>query len=213
MSGSVAVTRGDELLGVLSGDPAISHSNTLLGDVDKLLSQTQIALPEIDLFAVATGPGSFTGLRIGLATIKALAETLGDRAPAYRRWKQLQLRQVCLKGRWPCCRPDAGKCLRSCLMFQTRIQSKRSMNQRTFRQHASSKDMVDLENVTWCGQGAIINRELIEGAGWWPRLAYRSKHHSGASRRQTCPNQIQTTISSKTLIRYARFTCARRMLS
>jgi tRNA threonylcarbamoyladenosine biosynthesis protein TsaB len=76
MSGSVAVTRGDELLGVIGGDPAISHSNTLLADVDKVLSQTQIALPEIDLFAVATGPGSFTGLRIGLATIKALASTL-----------------------------------------------------------------------------------------------------------------------------------------
>lgn len=76
MSGSVAATRGDELLGVIGGDPAISHSNTLLVDIDKLLSQTQIALPEIDLFAVATGPGSFTGLRIGIATIKALAETL-----------------------------------------------------------------------------------------------------------------------------------------
>ena len=76
LSGSVAVTRGAELLGVIGGDPAISHSNTLLADVDKLLAQTQINLSEIDLFAVATGPGSFTGLRIGLATIKALGTTL-----------------------------------------------------------------------------------------------------------------------------------------
>lgn len=76
LSGSVAVTRGDELLGVIGGDPAISHSNTLLDDVDKLLSQTQVSLSEIDLFAVAVGPGSFTGLRIGLATIKALGTTL-----------------------------------------------------------------------------------------------------------------------------------------
>lgn len=76
LSGSVAVTRGDDLLGVIGGDPAISHSNTLLADVDKLLAQTRIELSAIDLFAVATGPGSFTGLRIGIATIKALAETL-----------------------------------------------------------------------------------------------------------------------------------------
>ena len=76
LSGSVAVTRGDEVLGVIGGDPAISHSNTLLADVDKLLAQTQLDLSEIDLFAVATGPGSFTGLRIGIATIKALADTL-----------------------------------------------------------------------------------------------------------------------------------------
>jgi tRNA threonylcarbamoyladenosine biosynthesis protein TsaB len=40
------------------------------------LAQTQIGLSEVDLFAVATGPGSFTGLRIGIATIKALAATL-----------------------------------------------------------------------------------------------------------------------------------------
>ncbi|HKR22298.1 MAG TPA: tRNA (adenosine(37)-N6)-threonylcarbamoyltransferase complex dimerization subunit type 1 TsaB, partial [Pyrinomonadaceae bacterium] len=76
LSGSVAVTRGSEMVGVIGGDPDISHSNTLLVDVDKLLDQTQLALPEIDLFAVATGPGSFTGLRIGIATIKALAATL-----------------------------------------------------------------------------------------------------------------------------------------
>src|SRR6185295_791103 len=81
LSGSIAIARGEQVLGVISGDPQISHSNTLLRDVDKLLTQTQITLPEIDLFAVATGPGSFTGLRIGIATTKALAATL-DRPTA-----------------------------------------------------------------------------------------------------------------------------------
>ena len=81
MSGSVAISRGDEILGVVTGDASISHSNTLLADVDRLLNETKIALAEIGLFAVATGPGSFTGLRIGIATIKALAATL-DRPTA-----------------------------------------------------------------------------------------------------------------------------------
>src|SRR5204863_4448137 len=54
----------------------ISHSNTLLADLDKLLAETKTKLPAIDLFAVAAGPGSFTGLRIGIATVKALAATL-----------------------------------------------------------------------------------------------------------------------------------------
>src|SRR6185436_3238007 len=76
MAGSVALSRGDEIVGVVSGDPRVSHSNTLLGDVDKLLTDTRVELSEIDLFAAATGPGSFTGLRIGLATIKALSATL-----------------------------------------------------------------------------------------------------------------------------------------
>ena len=46
LSGSVAVSRGDEILGIIAGDASISHSNTLLDDVDKLLTATQIALPE-----------------------------------------------------------------------------------------------------------------------------------------------------------------------
>lgn len=76
LSGSICVTRGSEMLGSYRGDPQISHSNTLLLDIDRLLSRTRIKLTEISLFAVAVGPGSFTGLRIGIATVKGLAETL-----------------------------------------------------------------------------------------------------------------------------------------
>jgi tRNA threonylcarbamoyladenosine biosynthesis protein TsaB len=76
MAGSIALVRADEVIGGFKGDPGISHSNTLLADLDKLLSETNIELAQVELFAVAAGPGSFTGLRIGIATVKALAETL-----------------------------------------------------------------------------------------------------------------------------------------
>src|ERR1043166_8042437 len=76
LAGSIAIMRGGEVVGTSNGDPAVSHSNTLLADLDRLLSETRIKLPHIDLFAVAAGPGSFTGLRIGIATVKALAATL-----------------------------------------------------------------------------------------------------------------------------------------
>src|SRR5215204_5825275 len=76
LSGSVAVSRGEHILAAYAGDSGVSHSNTLLHDIDKLLHEVQIDLAEIDLFAVATGPGSFTGLRIGIATVKGLAATL-----------------------------------------------------------------------------------------------------------------------------------------
>src|SRR5215213_11858472 len=77
LSGSVALSRGAHILAAFAGDSGVSHSNTLLHDIDKLLHQAQVELSEIDLFAVANGPGSFTGLRIGIATIKGLAATLG----------------------------------------------------------------------------------------------------------------------------------------
>jgi tRNA threonylcarbamoyladenosine biosynthesis protein TsaB len=76
LAGSVALVRGEEILATLAGDATVSHSNTLLSDIDKVLASARIELSEIDVFAVATGPGSFTGLRIGIATVKGLAATL-----------------------------------------------------------------------------------------------------------------------------------------
>jgi tRNA threonylcarbamoyladenosine biosynthesis protein TsaB len=76
LAGSLALVRGDETLASSSGDPGSSHSNTLLKEIDQLLASTNIQLRDVDLFAVAVGPGSFTGLRIGIATVKALAATL-----------------------------------------------------------------------------------------------------------------------------------------
>ncbi|HEY6804098.1 MAG TPA: tRNA (adenosine(37)-N6)-threonylcarbamoyltransferase complex dimerization subunit type 1 TsaB [Pyrinomonadaceae bacterium] len=76
LSGSIAINRGAEVLASSSGNPDVSHSNTLLADIDRLLSTTNLTIRDMDVFAVASGPGSFTGLRIGIATIKALAATL-----------------------------------------------------------------------------------------------------------------------------------------
>ena len=77
LGGSVCLARGDSILISRTGDPAISHSNSLLRDINSCLDEAAVKLPEIDLFAAASGPGSFTGLRIGLATVKALSRTLG----------------------------------------------------------------------------------------------------------------------------------------
>lgn len=56
-----------------AGDAVVSHSANLIEMIETVLSQAGVTLSDIGLFAVASGPGSFTGLRIGLATVKALA--------------------------------------------------------------------------------------------------------------------------------------------
>ena len=76
MGGSVCLARGADVLATRIGDASISHSNTLLRDISELLKEAGVSLGEVELFAAAVGPGSFTGLRIGLATTKALAATL-----------------------------------------------------------------------------------------------------------------------------------------
>ena len=77
MGGSVCISRGAALLAYNVGEPRVSHSHTLLSDINRALAGSRTKLGEIELFAVASGPGSFTGLRIGIASIKALAATFG----------------------------------------------------------------------------------------------------------------------------------------
>lgn len=72
-AGSVAIVKDKTLLGEAFVNVGLTHSQTLMPMVADLLKNTDISLDEIDAFAVSVGPGSFTGLRIGLASIKGMA--------------------------------------------------------------------------------------------------------------------------------------------
>jgi tRNA threonylcarbamoyladenosine biosynthesis protein TsaB len=78
-AGSVALARGREILASVIGDAGASHSNDLISSVEKVLGDAGVKLSDVDLFAAAVGPGSFTGLRIGLATVKSFAVCTGKR--------------------------------------------------------------------------------------------------------------------------------------
>jgi tRNA threonylcarbamoyladenosine biosynthesis protein TsaB len=77
--GSVALAREGRILAVDAGDVAIAHGTRLPGDLARVLDAHGLRLADVDLFAVAAGPGSFTGLRIGIATMQGLA--LGNGKP------------------------------------------------------------------------------------------------------------------------------------
>jgi tRNA threonylcarbamoyladenosine biosynthesis protein TsaB len=72
-AGSVAVVDGDRVLVDERGDPSRSHAERLPGDLLAALARAGMTLAEVEVFAVASGPGSFTGLRIGIATMQGLA--------------------------------------------------------------------------------------------------------------------------------------------
>jgi tRNA threonylcarbamoyladenosine biosynthesis protein TsaB len=158
LSGSVALSRGEQILAAFAGDSGTSHSNTLLNDIDKLLRETQVDLSEIDLFAVATGPGSFTGLRIGIAldrpcagipTLHAVALAAGD---SYRSIALL----------------PAGRGEVFAQLFSVSEGVVTALDNAT---HISPQKLLDkyssLQNVLWCGEGAIANKAVIEKEPGW----------------------------------------------
>ena len=69
----VALMRDGELLYDCFLNGGLSHSETLMGLIDTAFKATGLTPADVDLYGVCAGPGSFTGLRIGLATVKGLA--------------------------------------------------------------------------------------------------------------------------------------------
>ncbi len=78
-SAAVAVSDGDDILAESFINNGYTHSETLLPLVAKTLEKAGKTISQVDAFALTNGPGSFTGLRIGCATVKGLA---GER-PCY----------------------------------------------------------------------------------------------------------------------------------
>lgn len=74
---SVAVTDGKTLVSECFVNAGLTHSRTLMPMVDNALTQADMNINDIDAFCVNAGPGSFTGIRIGVAAVKGLALTSG----------------------------------------------------------------------------------------------------------------------------------------
>ncbi|MDR1927504.1 MAG: tRNA (adenosine(37)-N6)-threonylcarbamoyltransferase complex dimerization subunit type 1 TsaB [Oscillospiraceae bacterium] len=76
-SASAALVRAGALLGECFACTARKHSAVLLPMIEQLFAQTGLGLEQVDRFAVTNGPGSFTGVRIGVSLVKGLAQARG----------------------------------------------------------------------------------------------------------------------------------------
>lgn len=79
LTATVAVCIDGEVKGEMSFTTSLTHSETIMPMIDEVLKRTNLTINDIDLFACSEGPGSFTGLRIGIGTVKGLSYGLGKK--------------------------------------------------------------------------------------------------------------------------------------
>jgi tRNA threonylcarbamoyladenosine biosynthesis protein TsaB len=81
-SGSTAVVHDGVVRVERAGDPAITYGERLPAELSTILDEAGTRIEDIELFAVAAGPGSFTGMRVGIATVQGLAMARGKQVVA-----------------------------------------------------------------------------------------------------------------------------------
>src|SRR5438045_2296487 len=74
---SFAIARGAEIIASSQSDASIPHSKIFFNLLSNLLQSAGFSITDVNLFAAAVGPGSFTGLRVGLSAIKGLSHATG----------------------------------------------------------------------------------------------------------------------------------------
>lgn len=79
VTASVAITENGRILSEKFINNGLTHSQTLMPMVEETLKDSGVSVKDIDLFAITNGPGSFTGVRIGIASVKGMADALNKK--------------------------------------------------------------------------------------------------------------------------------------
>ena len=166
VTASVAVAEDERLLAQSFQNSGLTHSATLMPMAADLLKNTGLTLDQMDVVAVAAGPGSFTGVRIGVAAAKGLAWP-GDKPCAPCSTLESMAWQCAHMGGEICAAMDARRNQVYCARFWaedgglTRLTEDRAMglDQLTEEVRASGRPQ------TLVGDGALLVRAALEERG------------------------------------------------
>lgn len=180
---SVAVVEEDNLLAEYTVNYKKTHSQTLMPMLDEIVRMTELSLDTVDAIAVAGGPGSFTGLRIGSATAKGLGLALGKPIINIPTVDGLAY-NLCGAAGLVCPMMDARRNQVYTGIF--RFEGNRLITVRE-QMAADVCEVVELlnemqEQVTFCGDGIPVYRDLIEEHIRIPRFyapAHMNKQRAG----------------------------------
>lgn len=161
MMGAVGIIDDEELVAELRTNIAATHSERLMLHVDGLLKSARLTLNDVDGLAVTTGPGSFTGLRIGLAAAKAMAYATGKPVAGIPTLDALA-------DNLPFCRyqvaavMDARKKMVYAAIYRQAGMRKESIMPATVMTPDELIEMIT-EPTVFLGEGAYVYRGLLEG--------------------------------------------------
>ena len=142
--GSVCVLRDSEVLQSVEHDSSDDYSLWLLPAIDRALQCAGLTFPDIDVYVAASGPGSFTGVRVGLTTVKAWAEVTDKPIVGVSRLEALAIQAD----------PAAGECVAAF----TNAQRKQIFGA-LYRRNSDGKDSG--HTLTRIGDEAVIAPEAF----------------------------------------------------
>jgi tRNA threonylcarbamoyladenosine biosynthesis protein TsaB len=161
-AGSAALLKNKSLIGEVNLDSSVTYSERLLPAVHFLLESYNLEIKDIEGFAVAAGPGSFTGIRIGVSTVKSFAYATQKPVVPVSGLKALALKMQHPQSRLLCPLNDAKKNE----VYSALFESKKGRLQEIFPQGAYSPDRLfsllpSNRIIYFLGSGVDLYREKI----------------------------------------------------
>lgn len=141
-----------------------THSQKMMPQIETMFAQAERDVRDVDCFAAAVGPGSFTGVRIGVATVKALAQAVDKPCCAVSTLQALAYNNALFSG-IVCPILDARRNQVYNALFQGGRTLKRLCDDRALGVDALLDELKAMDgDVLFCGDGTLVFRQVIEEA-------------------------------------------------
>ncbi len=155
---STAILENDKVMAEINLDDGKTHSENLMPMVAEILSQNNLTLADIELIACCVGPGSFTGIRIGVASVKAMAEVCGIPVVGVTSLEILAKMDVSPKTKVALI--DARNDQVYCGIFDEKYQPKQDFLADDIKQVISVLE--SYEDLVCLGDGAVLHQEKLK---------------------------------------------------
>lgn len=165
---SAALCRDGALLSQYYQNSGLTHSRTLLPMAEDMLKNLELTIEDVDLIAVAKGPGSFTGIRIGVSAVKGLAWAAGKPVCGVSTLEAMAWNGLtATEGSIVCCAMDARRSQLYNALFEIRDGAPRRLcEDRAIDLNCLAEEIRKYNrNVFVVGDGAVLCREVLCSSG------------------------------------------------